>query len=442
VRTAPTARRWNLEICVFESNRHTSTIRRALLAEGHAVTVVAREDELTSCDLVVLDAAAWSEASLDRVASQLPNAEILLLVDDVHVKLPIESALTLVVPVDTNKLVRLTRVVDAARAGRGDSRDLVDFETLFSGDSPAIIELLRRVGLLAQSDAPVWLHGELGSGRAVVARAIHDRSSRHGRMFMAVNAASFPGDLLEEHLFGGADPAVRRVHGGSLFIDSVTELAPGVQAKLLRLLEDRRLRSRDGDLPIDARIMVGDERRTLNVGGRLRRELHQQLKVHELDLPALRERASDLGAIVKRMLERLRRDGEPSPLSTAAVRSLEAYPFPGNIRELAHALTHAVVLSQGGQIQVEHLPADIQERTRSAAPDPDGDPESLETLEAVAKRFERDYLLRVLRAVGGNRTRAAKILSLSRKGLWQKLKAHGIAASEGRADADDEPDTP
>jgi two-component system response regulator AtoC len=213
-----------------------------------------------------------------------------------------------------------------------------------------------------------------------------------------------------------------------------------VQAKLLRLREDRRLRVRDGDLPVDARIMVGDERRTLNVGGRLRRELYQQLKVHELDLPPLRERASDLGAIVRRMLERLRRDGEPSPLSSAAIRSLEAYPFPGNIRELAHALTHAVVLSQGGQIQVEHLPADIQELTRGAAPDPSSDPESLETLEAVAKRFERDYLLRVLRAVGGNRTRAAKILSLSRKGLWQKLKAHGIAASEGRADGEEEPD--
>jgi len=428
-----------LEIRVLDSEHHAQAVRRALVAEGHAVTVVARAEELTSCDLIVLDAATCSEAAADRLAARLPHAQFLLLVDDVAARPPSDATLTLVKPVDPNKLIRLVRVVDEARHGRSDSRDLVDFETLFSGDSPAIVELLRRVALLAGSDAPVWLHGELGSGRAVVARAIHDRSRRAGRMFMAVNAASFPGDLLEEHLFGGLEPQVPRVDGGTLFIDSVTELAPGVQAKLLRLLEDHRLRLRDRDLSIDARIMVGDERRTLNVGGRLRRELTQQLRVHEVDLPSLRERARDLGAIIKRMLERLRTGGEPSPLSSSAIKALEAYPFPGNIRELAHALTHAVVLSQGGQIQVEHLPVDIQEQTRSAAAEPI-DPDGFETLEAVATRFERDYLLRVLRAVGGNRTRAAKILSLSRKGLWQKLKAHGIAPSEGRADGEDESD--
>lgn len=426
-----------MEISVFP-NRDASTIRRALVSEGHAVTLVAREAELTSCDLVVLDAATCSGDSVERLASRLPYAEFLLLVDGVDQKPPTDAAMTLVKPVDINKLVRLVRVVAEARHGWSDSRDLVDFETLFCGDSPAIVELLRRVGLLAHSDAPVWLHGELGSGRAVVARAIHDRSIRQDRMFMAVNAASFPGDLLEEHLFGGLEPSVRRVSGGTLFVDSVTDLAPGVQAKLLRLLEDRRLRIRDGDIPLDVRIMVGDERRTLNVGGRLRRELTHQLKVHELDLPALRERARDLGAIIERMLGRLRNHGDASPLSSAAIRSLEVYPFPGNIRELAHALTHAVVLSQGGQIQVEHLPVDIQEQTRGA--EMSTDPDSFETLEAVARRFERDYLLRVLRAVGGNRTRAAKILSLSRKGLWQKLKAHGIAPSEGRADGEDEAD--
>ncbi|HSR99480.1 MAG TPA: sigma 54-interacting transcriptional regulator [Kofleriaceae bacterium] len=429
-----------MEISVFETDRDAHVIRRALVAEGHNVVGVAREKELRSCDLVVLDGATWSPAAVDRIAARLPHAELLLLVDDPKAKPPNDSVMTLVKPVDVNKLIRLVRVVAEARHGRSTSRDLVDFETLFSGDSPAMVELLRRVGLLAQSDAPVWLHGELGTGRAVVARAIHDRSARQGRMFMAVNAASFPGDLLEEHLFGGVEPQVLRVDSGTLFIDSVTELAPGVQAKLLRLLEDQRLRVRDRDLPLDARIMVGDERRTLNVGGRLRRELHQLLKVHELDLPPLRERAGDLGAIIKRMLERLRTGGDASPLSTGAIKSLAAYPFPGNIRELAHALTHAVVLSQGGQIQVEHLPVDIQEQTRDALAPAVNDPDALETLEAVATRFERDYLLRVLRAVGGNRTRAAKILNVSRKGLWQKLKAHGIAPSEGRPDAEDEVD--
>lgn len=247
---------------------------------------------------------------------------------------------------------------------------------------------------------------------------------------MAVNAASLPGDLLEEHLFGGAEPLARRTDGGTLFIDAVTELSPGVQAKLLRLLEERALRLRGVDVPIDVRVMVGDERRTLNVGGRLRRELYFHLKVHELELPSLRERARDLHLIIGRMLDRLRNTGTAPLLSSAATRSLEGYPFPGNIRELAYALTHAVVLSRGGRVELEHLPFEIQ----AHAPTEDLDPDAFESLDVVAKRFERDYLLRVIRAVGGNRTRAAKILSLSRKGLWQKLKAFGIAADEGRTD--------
>jgi DNA-binding NtrC family response regulator len=429
----------SVQIRVLDRGCDVSTITRALTSHGHDVTAVARADELIGCDLVVLDADAWPEPVVTDIAARLPHAELLLLVRGSDVPTPTESAKTLVKPLDVNKLVQLVRVVDEARHGHSDARELVDFETLFSGDSPAIVEVLRRVRLLAQSDAPVWLHGELGSGRAVVARAIHDGSSRQGHIFMAMNAASFPGDLLEEHLFGGLEPLAVRANGGSLFIDNVTELAPGVQAKLFRLLDDRQVRIRGVDVPMDARIMVGDERRTLNVGGRLRRELYYRLKVHEIDLPPLRERARDLGAIVKSMLDRLRSDGHAVPLSSAATRSLEAYPFPGNVRELAHALTHAVVLSQGGQIELEHLPADIQAQARRLADEP-VDPTSLETLETVAKRFERDYLLRVLRAVGGNRTRAAKILNLSRKGLWQKLKVHGVASSEGRADDDDESD--
>ena len=135
------------------------------------------------------------------------------------------------------------------------------------------------------------------------------------------------------------------------------------------------------------------------------------------------------------MLDRLRSDGRVSPLSNAAAKSLASYTFPGNIRELAHALTHAVLLAQGGPIDVEHLPLDIQQRSPKSE---ESELQALEALDTVAKRFERTYLLRVLRAVGGNRTRAAKILNLSRKGLWQKLKAHDIAPEEGRDDSDEE----
>jgi DNA-binding NtrC family response regulator len=314
--------------------------------------------------------------------------------------------------------------------------EIVDYETLFSGETPALAEIQRRMQLLAQSDAPVWLHGELGTGRLTVARAIHDRSRRAAHMFMAVNAATLPGDTLEEHLFAGDTPHVTSAHGGTLFIDSIVELAPGVQVKLLRLLEERRLRLRGIDHEVDVRVIVGDERRTMNVGGRMRRDLYYQLRVHELDLPALRDRPRDLGAIVARVLDKLRAHGigRATTLSPEAMRALERYSFPGNVRELADALTHAMIFAQGATIDVEHLPVDIQ---RQAATVLAGDPESLEALDLVARRFEHDYLLRVLRAVDGNRTRAAKILGLSRKGLWQKLKSHAIASDAGRPDDED-----
>lgn len=427
-----------MQIVVFDSDTERSAlVRKTLGAEGHDVRLLGTSADLpATCDLVILDAGAWAEAELAELAVQVPSAELLLLVESVDARPPDASVMTLVKPLEPTKLARLVRAVDESRRGQSDPRDLVDFETLFSGDSPAIVDLLRRVRLLAGSEGPIWLHGELGSGRAVVARAIHDRSARRTKMFMAVNAFALPGDLLEEHLFAGDEPTITRADGGTLFIDSVTELAPGVQSKLLRLVEEQRLRLRGVELPLDVRVMVGDERRTLNVGGRLRRELHQRLRVHEVDLPPLRARARDLGVIIARMLARLRSNGRASLLSSAATRALEAYDFPGNIRELAHALVHATLLAEGGRIEVEHLPLELQ---RSAPPPDDGpDPASLETLDAVVRRVERDYLLRVLRAVGGNRTRAAKILNLSRKGLWQKLKAHGIAPDSGRGDAEEE----
>ncbi|MBX3160538.1 MAG: sigma-54-dependent Fis family transcriptional regulator [Deltaproteobacteria bacterium] len=319
--------------------------------------------------------------------------------------------------------------------------DLLDWDTLFAGSSQPIVELQRRLALIAPTSAPVWMHAEVGTGRAILARGIHERSPRRDGALLSVNAVSLPGDQLEEHLFGGVEPGVRNADGGTLFIDGVAELAPGVQAKLLRLIEERRVRLRGIDHPVDVRVIVADERRTMNVGGRLRRELYDRLRSHELDLPPLRERARDLPAIVAAMLQRL----PGASLSAAARRCLESYPFPGNAQELAGALAHAHLVAGGAAIDVEHLPADVREHRDPGGEgggggDDDGDDAlaGLEPLEEVTRRFEREYLLRVLRAVSGNRTRAAAVLGLSRKGLWQKLKAHGVATDEGRGDSDND----
>jgi DNA-binding NtrC family response regulator len=425
-----------MEVIVFDTQSDLDAIRAALVGEGHEVQIVSRDAPNVWGDLVMIDLADWPTEHVAALSNRLPNAELLFLVESLSQPLPIEDGMALLKPLEMTKLTRLVRVLADARSGRSDPRDLVSFEILFSGDSPAIADLLRQVRLVAQSDQPVSIYGEVGSGRIVVARAIHDRCMRQGRPFMAVNASAFPGDQLEHHLFDGPDPLIARADGGTLFIEFVTELAPGVQAKLLRLIEEKQITVGGVDRSLDVRVMVGDDRARLKAGGPLRPQLFYRLKVHELDLPPLRARTRDLRSIIARMLDRLN-DGPPTRLSAEAIRALDAYEFPGNIRELAHALTHAVVLSQGKQIEIEHLPVDIR-RLLELEPELDDTEDSLETLEAVAKRFERTYLLRVLRAVGGNRTRAAKVLDLSRKGLWQKLKAHGIPAGEGREDIDDE----
>ena len=162
-------------------------------------------------------------------------------------------------------------------------------------------------------------------------------------------------------------------------------------------------------------------------------DLYYRLKVLEVEIPSLKERARDFKKIVARMLERIGGDSKRPMITAPTLRVLERYSFPGNLLELAHALTHAVVLARDSPIEPQHLPFSIR---GAALEDESIDQGDLEQLDVVAKRFERDYLLRVLRSVGGNRGRAAEILGLSRKGLWGKLKAHGISDD----DIDGEPE--
>jgi DNA-binding NtrC family response regulator len=337
-------------------------------------------------------------------------------------------------------LRRESTETEADETGRPrDPGELADFATLFAGEARSTTELLKQIVSIAQSDRPLCIQAEYGSGRAVVARAVHDRSMRQRQPFMSVNAAAFPEQYLEEHLFAGANPLTGRADC-TLFIDSVSDLGPIAQARLLRLIEAGVLNVDGMEIPLHVRVIAADDGRKLKgavTSGRFRTELFYQLREHQLELPALRDRAADLPTIVARMLARLSTATRPVEISPDALAALEHYWYPGNFRELAHAIVHAATLASGATIELGHLPLDIQHSHHARATATIVDVDKIESLDAVAKRFEREYLLRVLRAVGGNRTRAAKMLDLSRKGLWQKLKAHGIDANEGRADESD-----
>jgi two-component system, NtrC family, response regulator AtoC len=404
-----------------------ATLEAAVRHRGHRVESLHHRiddlDALSAADLIIADGELAEQSELvTKLSTVSPGIEFVL-VGSTRIAHP-DVIDHLDRPLDVDRLLsvidELADVLDGERLR--EPIDLVAYETLFSGDSPEIRDLLRRVRLVARSEAPVWVFGDDGSGRSIIARAIHDRSARRTQPFIAFNSAAYSDDELCRRLFQGEDAAVNVAKAGTLFVERIAAAGPNTQRELVNYFETRH---KDG---LTTRLIVGMNRDKLTNGAQhfVSAELFYRLKVLEVEIPALKERVRDLEQIVGGMLARLTIDGKQPTVSSATMKLLERYSFPGNLIELAHALTHAFVLARGAAIEPQHLPISIRQATSDGelARALDGE---LEALEVVAKRFERDYLLRVLRSVDGNRGRAAEILGLSRKGLWGKLKAHGIS---------------
>ena len=399
-------------------------LESSLAHRGHRVARRQVNGDLSGVDLIIADAEIAARTQLvAKVSSESPGIEFVLVGAKPQTKHP-DIIAQLETPLDVRRVLAIVdetaHVLDGERLRA--PIDLLAYETVFAGDSPHVRDLLRRVRLVARNEAPVWIFGEDGSGRGIVARAIHDRSTRRGQPYLAFNTAAYSDDELARILFEGEDAAIHKASRGSLFLERIGATGPNTQRELALYLEKR---SNDDT---SARLIMGIQRDKANSGPQsfIAPELYYRLKVLELEIPALRERVRDLEEIVNHMLRRLAPDEEPQ-IGDKAMSLLERYDFPGNLLELSHALTHAYVLARGSQIEVAHLPISI----RQAAGETNGNgahtSSELEALDVVIKRFERDYLLRVLRSVAGNRGRAAEILGLSRKGLWGKLKAHAIS---------------
>jgi DNA-binding NtrC family response regulator len=306
------------------------------------------------------------------------------------------------------------------------------------GRSPSIERLLERIDTIAQSDAPILITGESGVGKELVARTVHARSQRNNQTFVAVNCAAFPESLLEAELFGhdrgaftGAvkkrDGRFKMADGGTLLLDEIAEIPLPAQAKLLRVLQEGTIEplGTNDAISVDVRIISATHRnlRELIAAGAFREDLYYRLNVLDVTIPALRERRGDLPLLIQHYLRRFAADGQPAPvMSPRAFAALCEYRFPGNVRELAHAIEHAVVLARGGEIDLEHLPADITGAEPAGSPTLD----QPRPLALATKEFEREYLARTLTFTGGKRARAAALLGISRKTLWEKLRAHGL----------------
>jgi DNA-binding NtrC family response regulator len=309
------------------------------------------------------------------------------------------------------------------------------------GESPEIRRLLERVETVAGSDAAVLVTGETGTGKELVARRIHALSARSVAPFVAINCAAFPEALLEAELFGYARGAFtgatrpregrfQAADGGTLLLDEVAEMPLPAQAKLLRVLQEGRFEplGTNTSVRVDVRIVSATHRdlRRRIAEGLFRGDLFYRLNVVAVHIPPLRDRPGDLPLLVNHFLRTHVPEGSvPPDVSVRAWQALTAYPFLGNVRELGHAIHHAVVLSRGGPIGLEHLPDDIARVAGAAEPE-----RTVTSLAQVLKRAEREHLLRVLAVAGGKRLRAAELLGISRKNLWEKLRAHRLSDSD------------
>jgi DNA-binding NtrC family response regulator len=331
----------------------------------------------------------------------------------------------------------LERQLDEARAQLAGAAD-----GAIVGVSPAMTKLLERLATIAGSDASVLVTGETGTGKELVARRIHARSHRASGPFVAINCAAFPETLLEAELFGhergaftGAarrrEGRLRAAHGGTLLLDEIAEMPLPAQAKLLRVLQDGVVEPLGTDAPVrvDVRVVSATHRdlRRRIAEGSFREDLFYRLNVIGLHIPPLRERPGDLPLLAHHFLGSYLPPGAAPPaISVRAWQALTTYPFPGNVREFAHAIQHAVVLARGGPIDVEHLPDDISRVALSTTPGG----RDVRPLAVVLKDAERAHLLKALAVAGGKRTQAAELLGISRKNLWEKLRAHGISDSD------------
>jgi two-component system NtrC family response regulator len=301
------------------------------------------------------------------------------------------------------------------------------------GGSPLIRNVVQRAERVARAGAPVLLFGESGTGKEVFADLIHRLSPRAGKPFLRINCAALPDSLLESELFGHARGAFTgalreregifaAADGGTLFLDEIGEMALGVQPKLLRVLQEgeiQRVGESGRTTRVDVRVIAATNRdlRDAVKRGTFRSDLYYRLAVVPIEIPPLRAHIEDLADLVQHFLDRL---ASRARFSSAALRAMQRYPWPGNVRELANAVEHAVVLGSGPELQVEDLPAAIQEAERQC--EPDAPEEDDGTLEAIEQRT----ILQALERTAYNRSEAARLLGVTRRTLGYRIQKYGL----------------
>jgi two-component system response regulator HydG len=315
------------------------------------------------------------------------------------------------------------------------------------GNGTRMRDVLRALARVSPTESTVLVRGATGTGKELIARAIHEESPRRSRAFVAVNCSALSEGLLESELFGHARGAFtgavqdrkglfEEANGGTIFLDEIGDVSPGMQAKLLRVLQEREV-VRVGTarpLTVDVRVVAATHQdlEAMVEEGRFRADLYFRLKVFQIRVPELRERPEDIPGLAAAAIGRWNERVEPSRriagLSDETVALLVAYDWPGNVRELMASVEHACIVCDGTRILPCHLPEEIREgpgEARRTASDARG-AEAPRRYQAKDPEAERQAIVAALEEAAGNRTKAAAALVMGRTTLWQKLKEYGL----------------
>ncbi|OGW37478.1 MAG: nitrogen regulation protein NR(I) [Nitrospirae bacterium GWC2_56_14] len=352
------------------------------------------------------------------------------------------------------KAIDVRRLSQEVTALRAEVRE--KYEGGLVGNTPAMQEIYKTIGRVAESDATVLIHGESGTGKELVARAIHYHSKRAGRPFVAVNSAAIPSELLESELFGHEKGAftgavIRKIGkfeaaaGGTMFLDEIGDMSLPLQGKLLRVLQEREFERVGGTESIrtDVRVIAATHQNLEKAvrEKRFREDLFYRLNVIQLNIPPLRKRKDDIPPLAEYFMQKHQSgQGKPRVLTPETLKVLRAYDWPGNVRELENAVQRAITLSQGDKIFPDSLPPQIfkpghgvglsfenfLEEKLSDLVDRMGGLEVGDIYSMVIQRVEKPLITLVLKKTEGNQVRAANLLGINRNTLRKKIKELGI----------------
>jgi DNA-binding NtrC family response regulator len=350
-------------------------------------------------------------------------------------------------PIGRNDLARVLHGMLAIRASRSTDHSKKAPEGMI-GASEVMRTVQKTIGMLADSDATVLVTGETGTGKELVARAMHEHGARSAEPFVGINCAAIPAELMESELFGhvrgsftGATGdrigAFRQAQGGTLFLDEIGDMDIAMQAKILRVLQERTVTPIGGTpAPVDVRVIAATHQdlRQQIAAGRFREDLFYRLYVVPIHLPPLRERIEDILPLAEHFLAR-RGDKQ---LAADATACLIAHSWPGNVRELRNAMERAAVLARGGVITATDLDFIVfaPKRGSDSVEWPDED------LPSATARLEEMLIRRALARSAGNRAEAARLLGIHRPLLYAKMKRYGLQVSEDRTRGVREPNAP